>query len=68
MTSALQPYQDQRTLSSFKRTLNAALLLRIARGPRVREPIRLWVPAAVVVAAITGPHVPSILAHLPQPW
>jgi hypothetical protein len=54
MTSRPEPHRDQRTIRSFKRTCNAALLLWVARRaeqPAPQAPLR---PARLLAAAAAG--------------
>lgn len=54
MTSRPEPHCDQRTIGSFKRTCNAALLLWVARRaerPAPQGPLR---PGRLMVAAVLG--------------
>jgi hypothetical protein len=64
MPSRPEPHQDQRTISSFKRTFNAALLLRAAR-PSVELPARASRrPLLIGAALILGPALLGDLQHL----
>ncbi len=65
MSKRLEPYQDQRTIGSFKRTVNAALLRYIAREDtaRRRHPVALT-SALGVVAGIAGSQVTELMSHL----
>lgn len=61
----LEPHQDHRTIGSYKRTFNAAVLLYAAR-PRATEPAarpfrRLLLYA---VAALIGAVAPEISSHI----
>lgn len=55
MTGRPEPHRDQRTIGSYKRTCNAALLMwvanRSAAQPASRGPLR---PARVVAGAAFG--------------
>jgi len=54
MTSRPEPHRDQRTIGSFKRTSNAAVLLWVARRaeqPAPQGPLR---PARLMAATALG--------------
>ena len=71
MTSRPVPHRDQRTIGSFKRTCNAALLLWVARraeqpapqGPL--RPARLMAGAALGAVLLAAGVAPSSLPGLP---
>lgn len=54
MTSRPEPHRDQRTIGSFKRTCNAALLLWVARQAEQPAPSRPLRPARLMAAAAAG--------------
>lgn len=70
MTSRPEPHRDQRTIGSFKRTFNAAILLWVARRaeqPRSQEllrPGRLLAVATVGAVALAAGVDPSWLPVL----
>jgi hypothetical protein len=71
MISRPEPHRDQRTIGSFKRTCNAAILLWVARraeqptpqGPL--RPARLMAGAAVCAVLLAAGVDPSSLPALP---
>ena len=54
MTSRPEPHRDQRTIGSFKRTCNAALLLWVARRAEQPAPSVPRRPARLLAAAAAG--------------
>ncbi len=69
MTGLPEPYRDQRTIGSFKRTVNAALLLLVAgwaSRPPPRRSLGLVVAVAVTAAVATGQD-PRVLLHALPP-
>ncbi len=64
--SANKPYLDQNTISSFKRTFNAALLLVASRPRRPRALARLasWKAAGVALVVVEAPHIMKIISTL----
>ena len=71
MTSRPEPHRDQRTIGSFKRTCNAALLLWVAaraEQPAPRGPLRqarLLAGAVVCVVLLARGVDPPSLAGMP---
>lgn len=54
MTSRPEPHRDQRTIGSFKRTCNAAILLWVARRAEQPAPRGLLRPPRVMAATALG--------------
>lgn len=66
MVSYPEPHRDQRTIGSFKRTFNAAVLLLVAgivNKPRPRRSLGL--AAVVAAAAVAGHDLGTLLHALP---
>lgn len=54
MTSRPEPHRDQRTIGSFKRTCNAAILLWVARRAEQPAPQGPSRPARLLAATALG--------------